>query len=632
MIQFAGIVGYGAFVLLTAAWMSVPTGVPESVRQKYAHLYKLSPQKNADGSVSFHNGRLFKRDGLNVLFLKGDRFEMAYQHGKLLADDIKTGSLPQASLMFERQMRNGVPQIFAITPLILRHFIKKYPQSFLQSALSNGAATSSPMINEAYGLSEGSGRPLEEIFYAAVNPESLQIMVGERLSSEPTALGPIVGPTSSCSAFVAWGKSTADGEMLIGRNTDYPLNGSYDRHPTVIYFSPTDGTQKYQAVASAGLHTAGVVGLNESGIYIGVHTVPTVAVSTTGLPTFASAQEVLRKAHNFNEAVALFQTVKSGAGWTYLLVSTKEKKAASVEISNHGVTILPVTTDHHGQTNHYRTAARAAEYLHINLSVDDDSLGRLKRVEDLLKENAGKLDVQGAMAILGDKYDPFYRQVRGVGNVVAVHTTMTSVVVQPKDQSVWVASGRAPVSISTYVKLPMVAVADADAYSKAASLVLANVDYAVKNPAESQAEQYFIRGKTAFETDLDPVTALIWMDKAVKGDPGNPAYGFVAGILALRSSNFAAASRYFGDLTNQKSDHYRRLGHYYLARMYAHSGDENSAHGHFQAAASNADAKRERKLLVAIQEGAQKLNRLPRFKINTDMLTLMVQEADMVEY
>jgi hypothetical protein len=632
MSKFAGLMGYGVVALLTAGFTSVPTGVPESVRQKYAHLYKLTTQKNADGSVSFHNGRLFKRDGLNILFLKGDRFEMAYQHGKLLADDIKTGALPQAHKMFERQIRNGIPQIFAITPLILRHFLKKYPESFLKSALSNGAATSTSMINEAYGLSEGSGRPLEEILYAAVNPESLQIMVGERLSGEATALGPIVGPTSSCSAFVAWGKSTADGEILIGRNTDYPLNGSYDRHPTVMYFSPTDGTQKYQAVTSAGLHTAGVVGINESGIYIGVHTIPSVAVSTSGLPTFASAQEVLRKARNFDEAVELFQKVKSGAGWTYLLVSTKEKKAASVEISNRGVSILPVSSDHHGQTNHYRTAARAAEYLHINLSVDDDSIGRLKRVEDLLDENVGRLDVPAAMAILGDKYDPFYRKVRGIGNVVAVHTTMTSVVVQPKDQSVWVASGRAPVSISTYVKLPMVAVADADAFSKAASILQPNVDYAVKNPAESEAEQHFIRGKMAYETDLDPVTGLIWMDKAVKADPGNPAYGFVAGILALRSSNFAAASRYFGDLTNQSNDHYRRLGHYYLARMYAHSGDESPAREHFRAAAFNADTKRERKLLVAIQDGAEKLKRLRRFKINTDMLTLMVQQADMVEY
>ena len=35
----------------------------------------------------------------------------------------------------------------------------------------------------------------------------------------------------SCSSFAAWGSKTRDGNLLIGRNMDYPLNNYYEVRP-----------------------------------------------------------------------------------------------------------------------------------------------------------------------------------------------------------------------------------------------------------------------------------------------------------------------------------------------------------------------------------------------------------------
>lgn len=609
----------------------IPTEVPSKIRKKYSYLYSLAPKAEADGSTSFHQARKFNRGGVNVLFLKGDRFEMAFQHGRLLKTEIKDGALPQAAKMFEKTVSNGVPQLPLLNGIIMNHFKRKYPEAMLKSMLNRPGAAADDLLLEAYGLSAGSGRPLTEVLNGAVGPESLQVLVGERLGSA-SLLGAVAAPSPQCSAFVAWGDVTANGEMLIGRNTDYPLNGYYDRYPTAIYYEPTDGTQKVLAVTSAGLHTAGVVAMNESGLYLGVHTVPTTRVSTSGLPAFMTAQEVLRQARTFDEAVQLFSKVKTAAGWTYMLVSTKEKKAASIELSNAGMTLLPATGTHHVQTNHFRTKERSPEYLHINVSVDDDTFGRFNRVETLLQDSSGNLTDVDAMAILGDKFDTLYGRVRGIGNVVAVHTTMTSVVVKPDSGSILVATGQAPVSISSYVELPLIERADVNAFGSYPAVTYANLNYGTLFPSEMQAEQEFIKSKIAFESELDLKKALSWIQKAMTTDPANPGYRFVGGMLALKAKANGTAAQILKPLLKSPHDHYRRLAHYYLGRINADAGYESAALDHFQDCLDGIDAKREHKLAAAARDAIARTSRVGRYRINAGMLALMMQQADMVEY
>ena len=73
---------------------------PAAVRERYRYLYQEQVKPTPDGGATFHFARLWRREGLNILHLRGDRFEMAYQHGRLLKREISDGALTMASLIF----------------------------------------------------------------------------------------------------------------------------------------------------------------------------------------------------------------------------------------------------------------------------------------------------------------------------------------------------------------------------------------------------------------------------------------------------------------------------------------------------------------------------------------------------
>src|SRR6476620_11609488 len=100
------------FIVLTSTmvWARGIPGVEDRtdlLRQKYASLYQLKVQRLPDGTRKFHNGTLFFREGLRVLSLKGDRFEMAFQHGKLLQEEIPQGVIGIASEMIRNEVDNA---------------------------------------------------------------------------------------------------------------------------------------------------------------------------------------------------------------------------------------------------------------------------------------------------------------------------------------------------------------------------------------------------------------------------------------------------------------------------------------------------------------------------------------------
>ena len=81
---------------------------PPETRQRYGHLYRERVRETDDGGLAFHRGRRWDRRGIHVLSLAGDRFEMAFQHGRLLRDEIADGSLEQASKITPNAIRNSV--------------------------------------------------------------------------------------------------------------------------------------------------------------------------------------------------------------------------------------------------------------------------------------------------------------------------------------------------------------------------------------------------------------------------------------------------------------------------------------------------------------------------------------------
>jgi tetratricopeptide (TPR) repeat protein len=622
------------FVTVLATFSIFGYQTPDSIKEKYSSLYSLKVESLPDGSRSFGEAKMFRRNGLYVLALKGDSFEMAFQHGKLLQQEILKGALPQVALIVDNTVKTSLPEIPFVTDFVIKYFYRTITDTMLQNGIRANGGDADRFMQDAYGLSEGSGMKLDDVIHAAYGPETLQVilgkqMAGKKLFKSETAF---VTPINECTDFSVYGSYTKNGDYIIGRNTDYPLNGSFDRFPTVIYFQPTDGSQKYMAVSSAGLHMAGVVGYNESGLFLGVHTVPTLDVSEKGNPVFFVGQKVLKDAKTFDEAVHIFEQYKPAAGWTYTLVSAREKRHASIELSNHNLFVREDEGDLHVQTNHYVSPEMAAFNLDLNATINEDSKARRLRVEQMAEKKQGEIGVQEAVDILSDKWDPIHHEVRGLVNVVAVHTTLSSSVFDTARHKVYVADGWAPVSQSTYVEVPTIEEFNPDTFGSEPFSSFENKSYSINFPSLAQAEQLFIEAKIAHESELDTQKSSQILKQVVALDPSNAAYQFVSAIMALKNQDFSSAEASLAACEKLKYHHYQLLGHYYLGRIYADRGDKNQALKKLEQVLEGADMALEIPLIRATQAALDQVYNFGRLRFNTSNLPLFMAEADMLKY
>lgn len=622
----------GILLLFSASLLAYET--PDYIKENYKRLYDTPVIFQEDGTRLFDRAQLLRRDNLYILSLEGDPFEMAFQHGRLLQKETAQGALPQLAKMLDNSVRNIFPSFPLVTDLIIAFLYRTETDGILNYGIQSTGGDRDRFLLEAYGLSEGSQIPLDDVIHAAFGPETLQVILGKQMSPSPiwSSDSPHEVLRNSCTDFAAKDGYTKNGGMIIGRNTDYPLNGYFDRFPTVIYFHPTDGSQNYLSLTTAGVHNAGVVGMNESGLFLGVHTIPTLEVSEKGTPTFMLGQGILKRAHSFDEAVNLFKKYKTAAGWAYTLISTEENRMGVIELTNDHVNLKETLTDLHVQTNHFTSKEMAHANLDLNASVNEDSRARRDRVAEMAKERLGFMTPQEAVNILSDKWDRVNKKISALGNTVAVHTTLSSMVFDSSTQKLYVASGLAPVSLSSYVELPSITTFDPKTFNSSSYEILENSTFYTDYPKLAEAEQLFIEAKTAYDSDLKPRRAFEILNNAIALVPDHSAFRFVHAIMALKSDLVEEAKQSLEECEGLSPLHYQLLGHYYLGRILAHEGQTEAAIAKLNLVIQKASQELEVPLLKATKKSLNQLKKTGRLKLNPATLAIFMPEADMLRY
>lgn len=168
-------------------------------------------------------------DGRRVLHLKGTPYEMGYQHGKLLAADV-------------RRMCNTILMTVGMVETL------RSGEAFIETLRKIYARTKphipAEYIEEGRGLAEGAGLPHETIMLANILPERFH-----------------------CSGFALWGKATADGKLYHGRILDYMNEIGLQDVAVVIVYEP-DGAIPWVNIGYAGF-LGSVTGMNAEKIAIG---------------------------------------------------------------------------------------------------------------------------------------------------------------------------------------------------------------------------------------------------------------------------------------------------------------------------------------------------------------------------
>lgn len=166
-------------------------------------------------------GALLEQDGQQILILKGTPYELGYQHGALLKE-----------------------QVSSLAKMIIEKISEVKPGD-LQKAW-NAAEKFIPerYKEELQGIADGAGIKLEEAQLANMFPELFH-----------------------CSGIVLFGEATKNGEMLHARVLDYATEQGIQENSIVMIIQP-DGYNTFINAGMAGL-IGSVTGMNDKQIAIG---------------------------------------------------------------------------------------------------------------------------------------------------------------------------------------------------------------------------------------------------------------------------------------------------------------------------------------------------------------------------
>ena len=212
-----------------------------------------------------------------------------------------------------------------------------------------------------------------------------------------------------CTAYVAFGKATADGTMEIGRSFDYWGLESTEECAIVLAVvpRPRDG-HAFVSVGWAGI-LGGWTFINEKGLFVANNLGGFFEKNPKGVPTLVLERMVAQKAATVAEAVKIVRETPRMRGQALVIGHPGDKKA--------GVEPEAVVIQYDGTKVEVEKAT--------DCFASDSSVGTSPtRLRGMLRQA---------------KREPM-EVIKSVGNYITLH----SVAIRPQEHKMWVAHGRYP--------------------------------------------------------------------------------------------------------------------------------------------------------------------------------------------
>jgi hypothetical protein len=218
------------------------------------------------------DGWLEKRDGITILHVSGTNYEMGYQHGYLLKNEI--GESMRTQLFYFEKKGYSYDRLLEIWNIMKDYLPDEYK-------------------DEMQGMADGSGMSFEDISVLTTMPAVFNVLVKD-----------------ACCEISLWGDATLDGKLYHVRSFDWNL----------YLHDPDTGIPLYENIlmivrnpevgyASLAPELAGSIGswhgINEKGIAIGEDTCVTNDSTFHGICPWIRMRMVLDYASTSNDAIKI---------------------------------------------------------------------------------------------------------------------------------------------------------------------------------------------------------------------------------------------------------------------------------------------------------------------------------------
>lgn len=366
---------------------------------------------------------------------------------------------------------------------------------------------------------------------------------------------------AACSTLVAWGAASEGGALRHARNFDFPGLGIWDKRPSVVFCSPSEGL-RYGFVGVRGGDVPCVSAFNEAGITLTTHTRFHREARWSGAGIVDLSHEVVQHARTLAEAEAILRRRPIASTWGLCVSSAQERRAASFEV--HGGAVHRVDPeegrDHLAVTNRYVHPKMKEGEVTISPAFVRNSDGRWCALCHKVAQGQ-PLDVHALQALLGSHADAEQPGAeRPAGGVTAQVLTVHSVVVEPERQAVHVSLGPAPTSLGPWVEVPW-------RWQDGPSLKVERFEpqaltthdqgrFGRGAPAQGLAR--FLEASAIAGQGGDPQEAKARLMDAVRTDPQETTYRLLAGGAFLQAGDPREALLHFREaLAHERSPFYR---------------------------------------------------------------------------
>ncbi|MEW6056149.1 MAG: C45 family peptidase [Bdellovibrionota bacterium] len=524
---------------------------------------------------SYGKAHAWHKQGINILHLQGTLSEMAAQHGALLRHQIHQGAVPYLGtkndlLMTHSHLFRNRPRLQAAARKFIRWFIDKPMLSQIPRIYSD----------EMRAFAKAAHLPVDLCEKSVLQADSLVLLL--RYFMGRYLLRQTAGGFPGCTSVVALNNTTKNKKLIHARNMDYPVVGRWDSFPSIFYFDPegVDRGQRYIGISSAGVHTAGVTGINESGLTLTAHFHCAKAVSPFGVPIQIIGSEVIRKARTIGQAVDIVNDLNRAGTWSLVVSSAKENNAVVIEMIHGRISVREPKDGKLAHTNHFHTPEFQQREIMLSTSVAKDYAERYKRAMDLLTKNEGSVDRGTLAQILADHYDRETQKIRGHGNTISVITTVTSIISEATEGRFWMSNAtESPTCLGDYAAFKIDE--DFKNYDQQEPELFrwsAEGSGSIRDTVKHGALRHFRRAYIAYHTEYDLAEAAKHSEVAAQTDAEEGHYHLAHGHFRMRLGQVERAFEAFRKAqTCSMSPHMTQVSKLFFAHAYDCLGKRQEA-------------------------------------------------------
>jgi hypothetical protein len=350
----------------------------------------LASREPATDSRLKHSSRHAEQNGWIWVHLEGSPSDIGYQHGYLLAPEIRD-TLETVRLEMVHEEKHDW------------QFFRDKAQNMLWPHVE------AEYRAELQGIADGAlahGVKLDVWDIVALNAW-LEFPYFDKWSSKQNGLASSAVTAEHCSAFVATGSYTKDGRVVIAHNnwTSYETG---ERWNIIFDIAPAQGNHILMDGMAGLIHSGDDFGENSAGIMITETTISRFnGFDPAGIPEFVRARKAMQYSASIDDFARIMKEGNNGGyANNWLVADRKTNEIASLELGLKNVNLNRTRDGFFVGSNFPVDKKLLSEETDFDLNDENDSANaRHVRWLQIMKENKGKIDAAAAQHFLADHFD-----------------------------------------------------------------------------------------------------------------------------------------------------------------------------------------------------------------------------------